>query len=435
MVLVSVSPGIGMAQTKSAASDEGSGSVQQQGGQPNTQGTQGSVGGTGGAPSVRGSSGGASVRVIPSIAVSERYDSNVLFSPQPLSDYVTSIRPSARVEYRDDLVDGALTGGINSEVYVRNPGLNYVGFSSALDAKLDKLISRLVRGVGVQVVDSVMYTPQPPAFVMPEASPTSFIRGVQAARNNSLSNAGSILSTYSMTPLAQLNASYSHQMLRFLGGTSSGIGGGLFNSTVQSITAGPEYHITRNQSIGASYQYQHMAIEPSTGRGVGLVQVIHGTMVTWKATPTRELTVEVSPGVSIVTSIPEKPQWTAQALVQWGNGKTDVQLTYSRGIYPSFFLGAAALISNNVTLALSQNFSSEWRVTSQTDYALNSSVGGLGNLRFESYGETVSVNYAFSRGMVASVSGTYNHFSYSAGASEIQFPRQTAMFTLTKRWN
>lgn len=425
--------GFARAQVQSQGSNEGGG-VGQQVGQPNSQGVLGP-------PSVRGSSGGGAVRVVPSVSISERYDSNVLFSPQKLSDYVTQFRPSARLDYQDDFVAGGLTGGITSEVYARNPELNFVGFNGALDANLGSLASRMVRGLGLQVTDTVMYTPQPPAFVMPEALPTSFIRGIQAARNNSLTNTGSIIGAYAVSPVAQLNATYSHQMLKFFDDSTSGVTNSLFNTTLQSFTVGPDYSVTRTQSIGASYQYQHMAFEPSRGTGMSLVQVIHGAFVTLKSSPSRELTAELAPGIAVVTGNSEKPQWTARALVRWSNGVTDAQLTYTRGLFPSFFVGAATLVSDNVSLVISQSLSSQWRVAAQTDYALNRSVGqanlpsGQANLFFESFGETISVSCTIWPETVASASVTYNHFSYIAGITEIQFPRQTAMFSLTKRWN
>ncbi|MER3424681.1 MAG: hypothetical protein C4293_17115 [Nitrospiraceae bacterium] len=61
-------------------------------------------------------------RVVPSISVSERYDSNVFlgFAPSGLnpSDYVTNISPQIRLDHNGKYLQGVMTGGMSGELYV-----------------------------------------------------------------------------------------------------------------------------------------------------------------------------------------------------------------------------------------------------------------------------------------------------------------------------
>lgn len=199
--------------------------------------------------------------------------------------------------------------------------------------------------------------------------------------------------------------------------------------------AGPEYHLTPTRSVGVSYQYQHMLFEPSGGsRGGGASAVIHGAGLTWKESFTRELTAEVSPGFSIVNSNSGNPQWTARVLLQWSDGQTTSGLSYTRGLFPSYLIGASALISDNVSASLWRKLNSQWSLTAQFDYAHNLSLPPA-TLRFESFGQTISLVYDLSQGMVASASVTYNYFSFGTGGAEFIVSRETAMLSLRKQWN
>src|SRR5262245_19195408 len=62
---------------------------------------------------------------IPSLCVSERYDSNVFFAPPTpglnRADFVTDVNPQVRVLHNGDYVVGSLDLGGFGETYVRNP--------------------------------------------------------------------------------------------------------------------------------------------------------------------------------------------------------------------------------------------------------------------------------------------------------------------------
>lgn len=245
-------------------------------------------------------------------------------------------------------------------------------------------------------------------------------------------NNGNIMGRYAITPLVQVNGSYSNQMIKFLDQTASAAA--LLNTAVQSIETGAEYRMAPTQSIGASYQYQQMSFEPSNGVGAGYISVVHGAMVTWKSSLAREVTVEISPGASFLAGASADLYWTARVLLQWTDGRTTAGLSYSRALVPSLFVGASILISDYVTASVSHRLNSQWSVSAQSDYAHNNSVGQTA-LQFESLGQSVSVNYDLFAGMVVSASVSYNYFINGSATFESSFSREMALLSLRKQWD
>ena len=113
---------------------------------------------------------------------------------------------------------------------------------------------------------------------------------------------------------------------------------------------------------------------------------------------------------------------------------TDASLSYSRGVYPSFFLSGLPLLSQVVTATVSHRLTALLTVTANGNYAKNESVPA-GILAFESYGVTVGLNYKVSRVLNAALSYTNSEYkSHSLGQSA-RFDRNMVMVMLTAEWN
>src|SRR5215467_16404325 len=73
---------------------------------------------------VRPYTGTGFLQFIPSICVSERYDSNVFFAPPTpglnRADFVTDVNPQVRVNHNSEYVTGYLDVGGFYEAFVRN---------------------------------------------------------------------------------------------------------------------------------------------------------------------------------------------------------------------------------------------------------------------------------------------------------------------------
>ncbi len=112
--------------------------------------------------------GTAYLQFIPSLCVSERYDSNVFYAPNTpglqRDDFVTDVNPQVRVNHNGDYVTGYLDVGGFDETYVRNSDLNFFGTADSFYLNLDNSIKRLLPNASLIVSDYVRYTPTPPGF-------------------------------------------------------------------------------------------------------------------------------------------------------------------------------------------------------------------------------------------------------------------------------
>jgi hypothetical protein len=393
----------------------------------------------GGSQAVRGSSGGSSIRVVPTLSVSERYDSNIFAGAgRQASDFVTDIRPGARVNYSSDLVEGTFSGSAMSGIYARNPELNYVGANVAFNAILDKMTERVIRGFKLNLTEAATYYPEQPGFVTPDSPESDFTRGIQARRNNSLTNNTTAQGSYEMTPLTQLNVNYSFQTRRFIGNPSSNDPSTpipQFNNTVHSISAGPMYQISPAHSVGTSYVYRQMTFGTTTGASASSTSVIHGGMVTWRSALSRELTAELSPGVSILTSSPDRPIiWTMRAGFRWQDRRVAGSIFYTRGTFPSYLAQATVLVSNLVTATFTYTVSDQWSVGLGANYALNTQAD-QGSLQFKSIGINGTIRYSFYPGMSLSVIGSHGDFTIDQPGVSLNYDRQTGIVALTAEWN
>lgn len=394
----------------------------------------------------RGSAGGSFVHITPSITVSERYDSNILFLPNKVQDYVTSISPGALAEYKNDLIDSSFMVGISSELYARNPGLNYVGANASFYSNLDNVAGRLIRGWTLRLSDSVMYTPQMPAFAAPQGGntvPADFVRGIQAYRNNMLTNSVSVQTGYDLAPTVSLTALYTHSMLRFLTDSNAVGTASLFNSTSQSLTVGPMYHLSATNTVSLSYQYQRMEIGSQTGAqataSTGFSTTIQGAFATWRSNLSRMLVVEIAPGFSVVEGSRD-PSWTARAQVLWNAQPTTVSLSYSRGLYPSFFISAGVFVSDLISASFTHALTDKWSMSGQYGYSINqlitgSSGAGAGALSSTAHSVGFSATYRFSSSISAIGSVSHNEFSYQpAGDEMMTVARDIVMLQFRAEW-
>jgi hypothetical protein len=137
-------------------------------------GMGGGMGGIGGGmPTVPGTAfGGATdpssmqavngLRLVPSVQISERYDSNVFFAPKSLlqglnpADFVTTVMPQVRGLYADPekLVKVNATVGAVGSYYANNTGLSYVGANAGAGLDMSDLLNRWRPGARWTVSDS-----------------------------------------------------------------------------------------------------------------------------------------------------------------------------------------------------------------------------------------------------------------------------------------
>jgi hypothetical protein len=371
------------------------------------------------------------MKLVPTLAVSERYDSNVFFvAGRNLEDYVTNISPQVTVDHKGRLIDGTVRGGATAEAYVKNPGLNYIAVNGGATLNLDSAVGKLVRGAGLNLSDTFYFTPQPPAFVAPEKGSQvseAFVRGIQAGRANSFTNTGSATGSYALSPRVGLQATYTHQRIRFGSAFVSPTTDQFFNTTSQTATAGPQLKISPLDTLSLTYQYQ----KTDFSRGAGFHT--HGGIMGWTRAVTPTLTAHVTTGMTVLEPR-DSVQYTATGSVAGKFQNTDASLSYSRGVYPSFVVTGLPLLSQVVTATVSHRLTPLLTGTVTGNYAKNESVPA-GSSAFESYGVTVGLNYIVSRIVSATLSYTNSQYKQDFVGQSTRFDRNMVTVVLTAVWN
>jgi hypothetical protein len=377
--------------------------------------------------------------IIPSIRLSERYDSNVFFvQGGNLEDYVTTVMPQLRVVHKRSLVEATVGGGVTAEAYVKNPGLNYVAANGSLDLNLDGAMNELIRGLGLRISDTFYYTPQPPLFAAPIGGgqvPEAFVRGIQAMRANSRTNAGSVEASYSLSRDLDFLSKYKDQRIRFGNAfaTPTGIQGfnaTFIDTTFQTVTSGPVYRISPLDTISLSHVYQKGTFDFGSQTTDFSTQ---GAIAGWTRSLTPSLTASVQGGVAVL-SISNEVQPLAGAALEWQRRDTDIRVSYTRVIVPSFLVVATPLLSQVVSVTTSHRLTQALSLSLMANYALNESIPDRSLLKFESYSVTPSINYMIGRDITASLSYTHSQFSQNFSSQEFRFDRNIVMLSLFAEW-
>ena len=437
--------------------------------------------------------------VVPFLSVSERYDSNVFFAPKSdlaglnvrQQDFVTTVNPQLVVSYMGKLVQWRVLGGTITEFYVKNPDLNYTGYNGQLYMDLAQTVQRVLpRARSLIVSDSILYTPQLPAFY--QGGPNfvglgggalmsdAFGRGIQAFRINTFMNVGSAQGSYALSPTTDFGFDYTNSVIRF-GGTFLGVGGRnlVFDSTSQVIHAGPRIHLSTRDVLGLGYVHTEMF-----QTGVGTYKS-HGTSVAWSRTISPSLASTVSGGASAFEGLSSlstggtliKPgsvfpsasllmTWSegglqtgrqfggpslqglvpgsgaSRSMVGFGNvpltggaflpaGKSTVALNYSVGVFPSFLLAAGPMLSHTGWFQASHGLTDSLGITGGVNYGHSEAAGQTTKFSFASFSSNLGLNYLITPTLRASITHTFGSYQISFGGRDSEFTRQTGMFNLT----
>jgi hypothetical protein len=377
-------------------------------------------------------------KVIPTLTIAERYDSNVYFiQGRNLEDYVTTVTPQLKVDHSGRLVSGTLLATLTGEAYVKNPGFNYIAPSGALNLNLDNLIGQLDRRAKLKIGDSFMFTPKPLAFIGPSTGsevPDTFVRGIQAARANSRTNVATATGAYILTPWATLQGNYTYSTLRFGNVLVQPNVGTFFSTTFQNYSIGPQFQVTPLDTV--SLNYQGSRAEYNRPGALNSSFKTQGGTLAWSRIFTPALTANGSGGFTMIGSGGNTTlTYIADASLQWSHKHGGVQLRYSRSVFPSFFVVPVPLVSQIIALSGNYAISGNLSATGSVSYAKNESSSGQVPLSFESYSTALSLNYTITRSISAIASYTHSHFSQSFSGFETMFSRNVASLSLRGEWN
>ena len=378
-------------------------------------------------------------KITPSLYVSERYDSNVFFVPgKDLQDYVTSISPQARVIHKGNFFEGVIGGGATAEVYARNPGLNYVAGNGLIDLNLDQAIGKISRGLGLRFADTFYFTPQPPAFVAPvgvSQAPEAFVRGIQAQRANSFSNIGKVIGSYAILPVLSFTSTYTDQRIRFQNPIFASTGqlqtSSLIDTTFQTVTTGPVLKVSPLDTVTLYHQYQQGRFN-SGGPESGFQT--QGALVGWIREISPNLKADLSGGFAIFEGSKDI-QFVGSASIDWNFQNTQLMISYSRKITPSFIFVGVPLLSQVADVVITYHLTEPFSVFINGNYAFNESLPDSSVLAFKSYSMRVGMDYKFTPDVSARLSYTRSEFESTAFAQNFIFDRNTVMLTVVAEWN
>jgi hypothetical protein len=378
-------------------------------------------------------------RLIPTIMVGERYDSNVFYAPKTpgldREDFVTTTSPQIRGLYAGSLMSVNAVGGATGEYFAKNTGLNYIGANAGASLDMSKFLQQWWRGSEWQVTESYLNSAQPQSFLTGDVSGASenpFARGYQVGRTRYQRN---VVSTNLSVPLNQtvaLTASYSNGFIQY--GSSSVQQGTLLDTNLQSYTAGIAMNVTRLDTISLKF----IGSESDSGSGGSFVS--RGGTVGW-ARVTRLLSISSSAGGQYVeTQFQGVPSRTSIAPtgsfnVTWKDNSTTLGLAYFMGLTPSVQFQAQPLLSHTVSLALTQ-------VTPITDlvgvlganYSRGDELGSSASapISYTSYGANAGLTYKFTSQTFLGLNCTYRNFDNKFGGDSTVIDRSTVQLTLTQ---
>lgn len=381
-----------------------------------------------------GGQGGSSVRYIPSITVSETYDSNVFYAPKvpglKREDYVTSVAPNLLIQRMGTLVGVNFGVGALAQHYVVNSGLSYVG--SYVNGTLD--VTQLARQMGtrfknLQITETFSYSPYPPSFLSgdsnlsqaldPNASTSiadQYIRGLQAFRINTYTNMTGVSGVYPVSSNVDMRGAYTYSFIRFGTPFVPGSSGDFFPSTSHQATLGPTINVTSQDAIflNAIYQRTEYSVESYSAPGA---------TVGWSRTWNPQLRSMIMGGAQFIqvesnangfNNRQDDIGYIAQASLVYTRGPTIASLNYSAGVFPSYFVQAGPLLSNLVTLSVWHRLTNQLAVTASVNYSKNDPINpapGVGQeLKFESVGSSVGLSYMLTRNVAMSLTETFGYF-------------------------
>ncbi len=376
--------------------------------------------------------------IIPSLRVAERYDSNVFFVPGTnLEDYVTTVSPQLRLNHRNSWVEGAVGGGAIAEAFVKNPGLNYAAGHGTVDLNLDGTMNRLVQGLGLRVTDTVIYTPQPLAFAAPTTGsqiPEAFVRGIQAQRANSFTNAAMVDASYRFSEFMSMTVTYVDQRIRFgspIAAPTATAQARFINTNFQTVTSGLVRKLSPADTIFLAHQYQKATFSASDELDSQFST--HGALVRWSRSITPALKAMGEGGFAVISPSGNVESLGAASL-EWKGQYTTVTLSYSRSITPSFLFVSIPLLSQVVSGTARRQITDSLSLSVAGSYAVNESVPDSSLLHFESYSVTPSLNYVISKTLTATLSYIRSQFEQTFVSQAFPFDRNQVQLSLVAEW-
>jgi hypothetical protein len=386
---------------------------------------------------------GGDTTITPSLTMTERYDSNIFVAPQRFIppgvkkwDFVSTVSPGVQFLNKNSQTQTELNAGVNGNLLVNNPELNfYSGYVNG-SADLSGWMSELIRGTKLKISDAFQVTPEQPSFVSsaPIGSSDVFARGIQPVRARLYTNTAGVAGSYAVSRTVDVFGEYSFSILRvaevFLPQPGTGIS--FFNTDAQRWSVGSSMRLARQDTVSLKYTNTSMSLsqfegnETSTFRANGVEAGYVAQTPGWK--------LMLSGGGTVVLET-NRAFVSGAASLQRGLGPDSLlQINASRQVSPSFFLGGAALISSTASVQFNHNLSKELILNGIANYSLNETNGITTSQTFTSYGASARLTYIIGPRVSTSVQYQYYYFDVNVPGRGYILNRDLVTFSLSGSW-
>ncbi len=400
--------------------------------------------------------------IIPTLSVSETYDSNVFYTPKTLlspgfkaEDFMTTVTPQINFAHVGPRVNGSLSVGANITRYVNNPSLDYTGINTAGQMDLKRWANGFSQRISaLSVLGFYQFTPSLSGFGAAGGglgtgfgstgitSPvdTGLITNRVSMHNMNLAINGG----YDLSRNTSFNARYSYTRLTF-GGQSGGVNNQLFGTEGHTTTTGLTTRVSPTDTVGTTATMSHYIQEGATGGGGGSFTTISG-IANWSKLWTQKLSSSI--GAGGIFTLPIESAVPGQSIKSTFAPTGTVAMTYSSfseglraaGSAPGPFdnlprvagsLASGGLVAPGAfTTSLSYNFSIF------PSYALNAGpmkthVVGVNASAGITSQLTAQAGMNFSHGSMSAPASSFDTLGVTAGASYLLGP---VMVNLAYNW-
>lgn len=254
----------------------------------------------------------AQTAIIPSLTVSERYDSNIFWAPKSLlspgskpEDFITTVIPQINISHEGARVRGSLFGSGLVTKYLHNPNRDFIGYN--VGGQLD--VTDVAQQVSQRITSLRMRgTYRSTPFT------SGYGAGVGGLGTGFGSTSGGILETgqvtnrasrqifnlgvggaYQLTALTLLDSTYDYSRISF-GEQEGGVTNPLFDTTAHRVATTINTRVSPRDTVGATARLSHFIQEDSEGtRGRGSFTTITETL-NWSRLWTQQLSTSLSGG-------------------------------------------------------------------------------------------------------------------------------------------
>ena len=250
----------------------------------------------------------AQTTIIPSLTVSERYDSNIFSAPKSLlrpgskpEDFITTVAPQINLSHAGSLVSGSIIGTGLVTKYLNNPSRDFTGYSTSGLLDLTEAAHQVSQRITfLNVRGSYRSTPSTTGFGAAGgglgtgfgSTSEGVLETGQVTNRASRQLYNLIVSGgYQLTGLTSLQASYNYTQVSFgeQDAQSGGVSNPLFNTSAHRGSTTINTQISPRDTVGATALMSHFVQEQSgEGSGRGSFTTITETL-NWSRRWTPEL--------------------------------------------------------------------------------------------------------------------------------------------------